>query len=124
MKRLIVTSILCLATVALLCAQEKPHHELRLVDPSVMFPRLPSSGTLVSPNVWGVIQNLRQKQAHQIVQPGSLVLKGFVPSISGVCSVPLTDAHADAADPRIAKKPSDTAVPIRQAHLPAPPCKK
>jgi hypothetical protein len=46
------------------------------------------------------------------------------PSTGGVCSVPLIEAHADTFDPGIATKPSDLAVPIPQARVPAPPCKK
>jgi hypothetical protein len=119
MKRLILASILCLSP-AMLSAQEKP----RLVDPAVMFPPLVPSPLLMSPNLWGVMQNQQAKQKHQLVQPRVYLMKGFDASATGVCSVPLLAAHAEAADPGIVATPGDSAVPIRQAHVPAPPCKK
>jgi hypothetical protein len=120
MKRLILASILCLSP-AMLSAQEKP----RLVDPSVMFPPLVPSPMLTSPNLWGVIQNQQANQKHALVQPRhAYLVKGFGEYLPGVCSVPLLEAHVDVADPGIAVTPGGSAVPIRKAHVPAPPCKR
>ncbi len=41
----------------------------------------------------------------------------------GVCSVPLLEAHANTFDPGIAVPPGGSPVPIRRAHVPAPPCR-
>jgi hypothetical protein len=119
MKRLILASILCLSP-AMLSAQEKP----RLVDPSVMFPQLIPIPTLESPNIWEAMKNQQAKQKHALVAPRVYLMKGFEASATGICSVPLLAAHADVSDAGIVATPGDSAVPIRQAHVPAPPCKK
>jgi hypothetical protein len=118
MKRLILASILCLSP-AMLSAQEKP----RLVDSSVMFPPLVPSPMLTSPNLW-VTHDQKAIRKHQLVQPRVYLMKGFDAPAMGVCSVPLLAARAEAVDPGIVATPGDFAVPIRQARVPAPPCKK
>jgi hypothetical protein len=120
--RLIIASILCASILCLtpvvLSAQEKP----RLVDPKVMFPQLIPLPTMASPNIWDVMKNQQAKQKHALVPPASLVRNFSVNEV--VCSVPLLAARADMVDPGIVVTPGDSAVPIRQARVPAPPCKK
>ena len=113
MKRLILASIFCLPFAVGLYAQDKP--QLQLISPEKLleFPKLvdPSSGKPVhSLDLWK--------------QPRVLELKGVAPAQSGICSVPLLEAHADAIDPGIAFTPGNTAVPIPQARVPAPACQK
>jgi hypothetical protein len=105
MKHLILASIFCVT----LCAQAPT----KIVPQIIPLP--PNIG------VWSVVQGL---PAHQLLVP--LELKGRVPTLtpSAVCSVPLLDAHASVNDPGIAMTPRDNAVPIPQARVPAPPCKK
>jgi hypothetical protein len=101
MKRLILASILCLP----LFAQEKPQIELIPPEKLLEIPKL------VPPAV------VKNTQTGTVV----LTLKGTPPQV-GICSVPLLEAHVDAADPGIAYKPGNTTVPIPQARVPAPPC--
>ena len=103
MKKLILASILGLP----LLAQEQPQIELIPPEKLLEIPKL------VPP---AVVRN---------TQPGTVVLtlKG-TPTTTGVCSVPLLEAHVDAVDPGIAVMPSNTTVAIPQAHVPAPPCSK
>lgn len=102
MKKFLLASIFCLAFAAHLRAQQP-------VQP-------PNIG------VWHAVQNLRLWQLHQPLLPRVVVPRSLPITPSGVCSVPLLPAHADANDAGIAKKPSNAAVPIPKAHLPAPPC--
>jgi hypothetical protein len=106
MKKLILASILCVP----LFAQEKLIPPEKLLEfPS---PAIPNSG----------------KPAHKLdlskpLGTVALTLTGK-PIPSGICSVPLIEAHAQANDPGIAFKPGSTSVAIPQARVPAPPCEK
>jgi hypothetical protein len=60
---------------------------------------------------------------HTPMPPSSLELN-FKVNQTGVCSVPLLEAHVDAVDSGIAVMPGNTAVAIPQAHVPAPACPK
>jgi hypothetical protein len=95
MKRLILASILC----ASLPAQQKPPVDTRLVFPSNM---------------------LQQRQP--VAQPQIHLLKGLDFADSGICSVPLLEAHVDTFDPGIATTPAGSPVAIPQANVPAPAC--
>jgi hypothetical protein len=113
MKRLILASIFCLAFAGISHAQDKP--QLQLISPEKLleFPKLvdPSSG----------------KPAHSLdlgKQPRVLELKGVAPAQTGICSVPLLEAHAGATDPGIAFTAGNTVVPMPQARVPAPACEK
>lgn len=106
MKRLILASTLCLAFALVLRAQEKIHvlPPVQLIDPAHPFGSVPPP--LNPPS-------------------RSLSLVATLPPLrSGVCSVPLLDAHVDAYDPGIARMPQAGSVPIRKAKVPAPPCVK
>ena len=110
MKHLIFGSIFCVT----LCAQAP-----QLIQPS------PNIG------VWSVVQGIQNShKQHELLVPRELkIAKGInlmknPNEFQSVCSVPLLEAHADAKDPGIATTPRDHSVAIRQAHLPAPPCKK
>jgi hypothetical protein len=124
MKRLLLASIFCLAFAAVSNAQDKP--QLQLIPPQklLVFPPQP-----VSPSVWGVVRGLdlykdKDFRKQEPVQAREIELKGFNPAPSGVCSVPLLEAHVDAVDPGIAIMPGNTAVAIPQARVPAPACPK
>jgi hypothetical protein len=110
MKHLVFGSVFCLT----LCAQAP-----QIIQPS------PNIG------VWSVVQGIQNSHKHQeSLLPRELkVAKGMhlmkdPTAFPGVCSVLLLEAHVDVSDPGIATTPRDNSVPIRQAHLPAPPCKK
>jgi hypothetical protein len=111
MKRLILASVICLAPAY---AQDKAP---QLIPPEKLF-----EFPLVHPNAQSTktfdLQGSLPKSF-----PSSLELN-FKVNQTGVCSVPLLEAHVDAVDPGIAFTPSNTAVAIPQAHLPAPPCPK
>lgn len=104
MKKTILASIFCLP----LLAQEN------LIPPQKLL-EFPS---LVTPSSGKPVHSLDLRKPPDSVQ---LTLTG---TPSGVCSVPLLQAHADANDPGIAFKPQSTAVAIPQARVPAPPCEK
>jgi hypothetical protein len=113
MKKLILASIFSLAFAGGLHAQDKPQWQLISPEKLLEFPKLvdPSSG----------------KPAHSLdlrKQERVLELKGIPPAQSGICSVPLLEAHAGAIDPGIAFTPGNQAVPIPKARVPAPPCEK
>jgi hypothetical protein len=110
MKHLVLASIFCLTLSA-----QAP----QLIQPS------PNIG------VWSVVQGIQNShQQHELLVPRELkIAKGInlmkdPNEFQSVCSVPLLEAHVDASDPGIATTPRDNSVPIRQAHVPAPPCKK
>jgi hypothetical protein len=105
MKRLILASIICLAPAY---AQDKAP---QLIPPEKLF-----EFPLVHPAAPGTQTFVLQGNV-----PQRVTLRSSSP---GVCSVPLLEAHVDAADPGIAFTPSNTAVPIPQAHVPAPACPK
>jgi len=114
MKYLILASIFCLT----LCAQE--------LTP---VPQLVSPPSNIG--VWSVMQGIQKShKQHELLVPRELkIAKGLnllkdPNAFQSVCSVPLLEAHTDANDPGIATTPRDHSVAIRQAHLPAPPCKK
>ena len=116
MKRLILASIFCVACALPAFAQDK----LQLIPPEKLF-EFPS---LLKPDAARPRHtlDLRNRAA---MPPSSLELTFTInPAQSGVCSVPLLEAHVDAVDPGIAVKPGNTAVPIPQAHVPAPACEK
>jgi hypothetical protein len=106
MKRLILASAICLAPAY---AQDKAP---QLIPPEKLFefpqvhPKTPSTQTFTFQGT---------------VPPRRATLGA---NSTGVCSVPLLEAHVDAVDPGIAFTPSNTAVPIPQAHVPAPACLK
>ena len=120
MKTLILASIFCLVCALSLRAQER--------TPVVPQPVNPPSNI----GVWHVVQGIQNShKKHELLVPRELktvkglnLMKDFDAAASGVCSVPLTEAHTDANDPGIVATPRDNSVPIRQAHVPAPPCKK
>jgi hypothetical protein len=98
-----------LAFVAIASAQEKTP---QLAPPKIFDPA----------NPFGVITPSRMVFA----PPKQKDLAGiFLQSPEPrVCSVPLLDAHVDAADPGIGIKLESSSVAIPQAKLPAPPCPK
>lgn len=118
MKKLILASIFCLAFAMALRAQ----------TPQIIHPPYIAPGNV---GVWSVVQGIQNShKQHELLAPRDLLkakalnlMRGFDTSETGVCSVPLTDARTDANDPGIAATPRDHSVAIRQAHLPAPPCK-
>jgi hypothetical protein len=72
-----------------------------------------------------LIDNAAAKELEwQIMAPRDLKILNAPHTANGVCSVLMPEAHADAVDPGIAKKPPDSAAPGPKAQLPAPPCKK
>jgi hypothetical protein len=113
MKRLILASVICLAPAY---AQDKAP---QLIPPEKLFefplvhPNMPSTQTFVFQGT------LPQRAA----LPSSLELNLKL-NPTGVCSVPLLEAHVDAVDPGIAFTPGNTAVAMPQARVPAPPCPK
>lgn len=116
MKRLILASILGPAFAIASWAQEKP-------------PLLPPQ--IANPNAWdwnfgSAFERYRDSLQSRPKQETDKVLelKGVPPVPNGVCSVPLLEAHANSVDPGIAFTPSNTAVPIPQAKVPAPACNK
>jgi len=103
-KKLILASFLCLPVFA----QE------RLIPPEKLlefpWPAIPNSG----------------KPEHKLdlskpLGTVELTLTGK-PIPTGLCSVPLLEAHVDVYDPGIAYKPGSKSVAIPQARVPAPPC--
>ena len=114
MKLLILGSVFCLT----LCAQAP-----QTIHPPYITP--------ANIGVWSVVQGIQKVHRHQeLLLPRELkVAQGMhliqdPTAFPGVCSVLLLEAHVDANDPGIATTPRDNSVPIRQAHVPAPPCKK
>ena len=105
MKRLILASVICLVPSY---AQDKAP---QLIPPEKLF-----EYPLVHPNTPAI-----QTFDLQGSLPKRVTLRSSSP---GVCSVPLLEAHVDAVDPGIAVMPSNTAVAIPQARVPAPPCSK
>ena len=115
MKRLVLPSIFCFAFAVGVRAQEKPPIQITPPEKLLEFPKF------TGPDGWtAALVDLRK---HNQMPPSSLELTLKV-NQSGVCSVRLLDAQAQANDPGIAFKPGDTAVPISQAHVPAPACPK
>jgi hypothetical protein len=55
-------------------------------------------------------------------EPKIHLLKGLDFADSGICSVPLLEAHVDTFDPGIAATPAGSPVAIPQASVPAPAC--
>jgi hypothetical protein len=79
--------------------------------------------------VWQVVQGIQKshQQREWLVPREVKIARGInlIPnSMQSVCSVPLLEAQADANDPGIATIPRSNSVPIPQARVPAPPCKK
>jgi hypothetical protein len=95
MKRLILASILCVSLRAQVII---PGDTRQVFPPNILEPRQP-----VAP-----------QQIH--------LVKGFLFEHSGLCSVPLMEAHVDTFDPGIATTPAGSAVAIPQANVPAPAC--
>ena|SRR5579863_5451745 len=112
MKRLILSSVLCVASAGVSNAQEKP----QLTPPEKLF-------EFPKPNTWGK-DFWKDLQKQDPAQARVIELKGLAPALSGVCSVPLLETHVQPVDPGIAFTPKSTAVPIPQARVPAPPCPK
>jgi len=117
MKRLILASIFGLLFATIASAQEK----LLLIPPEkpLEFP------SLVNPSSEKPVHSLDLFEK-EMVPPSSLELTLTLnPAPGAVCSVPLIEAHVDPRiDPGMAFKPGSTAVPIPQAHVPAPSCSK
>lgn len=113
MKRLILASVICLVPSY---AQDKAP---QLIPPEKLFefPLVHPNGP--GPQSFDLQGSLPKRQA----LPSALELN-FKLNQTGVCSVPLLEAHVDAGDVGIGVVPSDTAVPIPQAHVPAPACSK
>lgn len=117
MKRLILASIICLGFVVPSHAQDKAP---QLIPPQKLF-EFPQ----VHPNMPGVQSlDLQGNLPKRAAMPASSPELNFKLNSTGICSVPLLEAHVDAVDPGIAVMPSNTAVAIPQAHVPAPPCPK
>jgi hypothetical protein len=120
MKKLIPASILCLMFVFSLRAQQPPPDVPKLTNPFVTPP--------VNIGVWSVVKGSEDSQKHELLvrRAQELLLAGtFKAKDTGVCSVPLLEANVPPAnDPGIATKISDNSIPMRQAHVPAPSCKK
>ena len=132
MKNPILASIFCLAFAFALRAQQPPPAVPKLTNPFL------SPGSNVG--VWPVLKGRQDSQKHVLLVPqgqklwpglenlhaGEIKLSGiYEATVTGVCSVPLLEANAAPAnDPGIATTPSDRSVPIRQAQVPAPSCKK
>jgi len=113
MKRLILASIFCIAFGRTSHAQDKP--QLQLISPEKLleFPKL------VDPSSGKPVHSLDLRKPERVLE-----LKGVPPAQSGICSVPLLEAHAGAIDPGMVFTPGNTAAPIPQAHVPAPACQK
>jgi len=116
MKYLIPASIFCLT----LRAQEQTPVVPQLIHPPYITP--------ANIGVWHVVQGIQNShKQHELLAPRGLkvlsLMKSFDAYQTGVCSVPLTEARTDANDPGIVRTPRDHSVAIRQAHVPAPPCK-
>lgn len=111
MKLLILASIFCLTFAPKMPAQA----------PTKVVPQIiPLPANI---GVWSVVQGIPK---HGLVVPRELKVYNLTKfdAPSGVCSVPLLEANANANDPGIAVTPRDNSVPIPQARVPAPPCKK
>jgi hypothetical protein len=132
MKKLIPASILGLMFAFALRAQQPLPAVPKLTNPFLSPP--------ANIGVWSVMKGRQDSQKHELLVPqarklvagiqnfraGEITLAGtFEKTDTGVCSVPLLEANAAPAnDPGIAATLSDHSVPIRQAHVPAPSCKK
>jgi hypothetical protein len=112
MKRVILASIFCLAFAVVSHAQDKP--QLQLIPPQKLLEAPSQLGQDFGKN----FERLAQ------VQTLLVELKGLALTQSGLCSVPLLEAHVDATDQGIAVAAGNAAVPIPQAHVPAPSCQK
>ena len=112
MKRLILASAIFLVPAF---AQDKAP---QLIPPEKLF-----EFPLVHPTTPGTQTFEFQGRLPKSAFPSSLELN-FKVNQTGVCSVPLLEAHVDAVDPGIAFMPGNTAVAIPQAHVPAPACPK
>ena len=99
-----------LAFVAIASAQEKTP---QLAPPKIFDPANPLG--ILTPARIQVFAPPKQKDL------AGIFLQSPEPR---VCSVPLLDAHVDAADPGIERKLESSSVAIPQAKLPAPPCPK
>jgi hypothetical protein len=114
MKLLILGSIFCL-TFAITLPGQAP---IKVVPQIIPLP--------ANIGVWSVVQGV---PAHEFLAPrehrlpSSLALTLPV-NQNRVCSVPLLEVHANASDTGIGVTPRDNSVPIPQARVPAPPCKK
>lgn len=119
MKRLILASIFGLTFAAIAYPQEKP--PLQLIPPEKLL-EFPS---LVNPSSAKPMHSLDLRNK-ETTPPSSVELTLTLnPVQSGICSVPLIEVHVDPLiDPGMAFKPGNTAVPIPQARVPAPPCSK
>ncbi|HTB11966.1 MAG TPA: hypothetical protein VK752_10355 [Bryobacteraceae bacterium] len=117
MKRLVLASIFCLAFAAVSRAQDKAQ------PPQIMPPvnlKLEFPPKTAAPSVSGIVQGLDLRGK---LPPNSLDLT-FKVNPSGVCSVPLLEAHVTTSDPGMAFTPANIAVPMPQARVPAPACQK
>jgi hypothetical protein len=110
MKHLILASIFCLTLSA-----QAP--QIIQLPPNV--------------GVWSVVQGIQKSNKHrELLVPGEVKVAPAIRLLKApeafqpVCSVPLLEAHAKANDPGIVTAPRGGSVPIRQAHVPAPPCEK
>jgi hypothetical protein len=113
MKRLILSSIFCLAFALTAHAQDKP----QLIPPEKLF-EFPKPNNMWGKDFWKDMPKQDPMRAHVIE------LKGLTPAPTGICSVPLLEAHVQPVDPGMAFSPQSTAVPIPQARVPAPACQK
>ncbi len=109
MKKLILASIFCLLFAMVLRAQ------------TPVVPQLANPPSNIG--VWHVVQGIQNSHRHHELLVPRLLKPMLQQNQNGVCSVPLLEAHADANDPGIVAAPRDNSVPIRRAHLPAPPCR-
>jgi hypothetical protein len=112
MKRLLIASIFCVA------AQAQDKAPSQLVDPVKLleFPTLANPTSAVPAHTLDLT-----KQVAKL--PTSLEFRLNL-NPSGVCSVPLLDAHADANDPGLAIEPGGAAAPMPRVNVPAPACAK
>jgi hypothetical protein len=119
MKRLILAAIFGLLLAVIAAAQDKPQFQLIPPEKVLVFP------SLVNPDSGKPMHRLDLQQK-EMVPPSSIELTFTLNTPqSAVCSVPLIEAHVDPMiDPRMAFKPGSAAVPIPQAHVPAPSCQK
>jgi hypothetical protein len=114
MKKLILASVICLVPSY---AQDKAP---QLISPEKLF-----EFPLVHPNAPATQTfDLRGSFPKRAAMPPSSLELNFKVNQTAVCSVPLLEAHVDVVDPGIAVMPSNNAVPIPQAHVPAPACPK
>lgn len=129
MKKLIPASILGLMSAFTLRAQPPLPAVPNLTNP---FPTPPANI-----GVWPIVKDRQDSQKRELLlqraerllqnyRAREITLAGTLEKTdTGVCSVPLLEANmASANDPGIATTLSDRSVPIRQARVPAPSCKK